>query len=325
METDISVKREILTLKKVRNEVMEVTVYYEFFNPGKEKTITVGFEAFSPSGDVDATPKKGQHPYMTDFTVQLNNEFLKYDIAYVGDSDYVKAGIIKSKSLKDVNVDNVNEADFFYVYHFKASFKSGLNILKHTYSYRLSSSVMSYYDFQYVLTAAKRWGNKQIDDFTLILDMGDFETFCLSKSFFKSSNEWLINGIGKFEDYKTTSDNDYFNDGVTFHIRKGTLIFHKSNFKPAAELFLFSKSQYDTESDYLPFSYYLESVIKEPVNESQKRILKNLPFARRGYIFQNPELNTFYKKLDWYFPNPAYVPDIDQLDEREKKWIERWK
>jgi hypothetical protein len=325
-ETDISVKREILTLKKVRNEIMEVTVYYEFFNPGKEKNITVGFEAFSPSGDVDATPKKGEHPYMTDFTVQLNNEFLKYNIAYVGDSAYVKAGIIKSRSLNELNVDNVNAEDFFYVYHFKARFQSGLNILKHTYTYKLSSSIVNNYDFEYVLTAAKRWGNKQIDDFTLILDMGDFETFCLSKNFFKSSNEWLVNGIGKFDDFIPASD--YINDkgAVKFHIRKGTLVFHKNNFKPAGELFLYSKSYYDTEGfSYLPFSYYQETIIKEPVTDIQKRILKNLPFARRGYIFQNAELNSFYKQLDWYSPNPAYVPDIDQLDEREKKWIERWK
>ncbi len=32
-ETDISVKKEILTLKKIRNRFIEVTVYYEFFNP----------------------------------------------------------------------------------------------------------------------------------------------------------------------------------------------------------------------------------------------------------------------------------------------------
>ena len=47
-ETDIAVKKEILTLKKIRNQYIEVTVYYEFFNPKAEKTITVGFEAFAP-------------------------------------------------------------------------------------------------------------------------------------------------------------------------------------------------------------------------------------------------------------------------------------
>jgi len=70
-ETDITVKKEILTLKKIRNQFIEVTVYYEFFNPKEDKKITVGFEAFSPNGDVDGAPKNGKHPYMRDFTVEL--------------------------------------------------------------------------------------------------------------------------------------------------------------------------------------------------------------------------------------------------------------
>ena len=63
METDISVQKEILYLKKIQNKYIEVSVYYEFFNPKEDKEITVGFEAESPSGDVDGAPKNGHHPY----------------------------------------------------------------------------------------------------------------------------------------------------------------------------------------------------------------------------------------------------------------------
>ena len=126
-ETDVAIKKEILTLKKIRNQFIEVTVYYEFYNPKDEKEITVGFEAFSPQGDVDGRPKNGLHPYMRDFTVQLNGEMLKYTIAYVTDSIYAKNGIIKSKKLADVisNIQDENAVDFFYVYYFKAKFKKG--------------------------------------------------------------------------------------------------------------------------------------------------------------------------------------------------------
>ena len=62
METDISVQKEILYLKKIQNKYIEVSVYYEFFNPKEDKEITVGFEAESPSGDVDGAPKNGHHP-----------------------------------------------------------------------------------------------------------------------------------------------------------------------------------------------------------------------------------------------------------------------
>ena len=47
-----------------------------------------------------------------------------------------------------------------------------------------------------------------------------------------------------------------------------------------------------------------------------KKILRNLPFTRRGYSFKNPELKNFYEKMDWYMPNPLYTPDVSGLDDR---------
>lgn len=327
-ETNISVKKEILTLKKIRNEFIDVTVYYEFYNPGQERTLTVGFEAFSPKGDVDGTPKNGLHPYMNDFTVQVNNDFLKYHVAYVNDSAYIKNGLIKSKSLDEIksNISDENYVDFYYVYYFKAVFKSGLNIIKHTYTYRVSSSIENNYDFEYILTAANRWGNKQIDDFTLILEIGDFETYSIAETFFKSSNDWLLNGVGKVESVKGVANSANQNDALNFHIRKGTAVFQKKNFKPAGEIFVYSKNySFCDDFSYLPFSYYQESSSCEPKTEFQRKILKNLPFARRGYIFQSADLKSYFEKMNWYIPNPNYQPDIELLEEREKKWIEKWK
>lgn len=326
-ETQISVKKEILTLKKVRNQFIEVTVYYEFFNPNNDKKITVGFEAFSPSGDVDGTPKNGHHPYMRDFTVELNNNILKYNIAYVADSLYTENGKIKSLGMPKIDDNtNVNEVGFYYVYHFDATFKKGINVIKHTYNYDLSGSIDYNYDFEYVLTAANRWANKQIDDFTLIVDIGEFETFSINKSFFKNSNDWIVNGIGKTEEIKGTPNSFIEYDAVKFHLQKGNLVFQKKNFKIIGDLFLYAQNYLGIENlDYVPFSYYQVDKINEPQNEFQRKVLKNLPFARRGYIFQNQDLNDFYRKLEWYIPNPNYEPNIEILTENEKKWIEKWK
>jgi hypothetical protein len=326
-ETDISVRKEILTLKKMRNQFLEVTVYYEFFNPNEEKKITVGFEAFSPNGDVDGAPKNGHHPYMRDFTVELNNSILKYNVAYVSDSLYNKKGTIKSLDFgKFEGNKSGNYVDFYYVYHFEANFKKGINIIKHTYNYDLSGSIDFNYNFDYVLTAANRWANKQIDDFTLMLDMGEFETFSINKSFFKNANEWLVNGIGKIEDIKGTPNSFIENDAVKFHLQKGNLIFQKKNFKIYGDLFLYAQNYLGIQNlDYIPFSYYQENKINEPQNEFQKKVLKNLPFARRGYIFQNQDLNDFYRKFEWYISNPNYEPNVEILTENEKKWIEKWK
>lgn len=137
-ETSISVKKEVLSIKKIRNQFVEVSVYYEFFNPGSEKEITVGFEAASPEGDVDGAPKNGKHPYMRDFTVNINQKIVPYEIAYVSDSLYQKDNTINSIDLKTFNGNKSgNYVDFFYVYHFKAKFKKGINVIKHTYNYDL--------------------------------------------------------------------------------------------------------------------------------------------------------------------------------------------
>jgi hypothetical protein len=326
-ETDIAVKKEILTLKRIDRRFVDVTVYYEFYNPKEEKEVTVGFEATSPSGDVDGTPKDGLHPYMDDFTVQMNGSILKYNVAYVYDSAYAKNGIIKSKKLADVisGIQDQNAVDFYYVYYFKAKFKRGLNIIKHTYRYMLSSSVISNYYFDYVLTAANRWGNKQIDDFTLVVDMGEFETFNIDKTFFKEKGDWLINGIGKSVDGQRDPVPTNPVETVRFHVEKGNLIYHKANFHPNGELFIDSHSYRFEHSTQIPFSYYEQDQIEEPSSDAQKKILKNLPFARRGYIFQNPDIQKYYEKQEWYIPNPNYQPNIDLLTEPEKKWISKWK
>jgi hypothetical protein len=323
IETDISIRKEILTLKKIRNQYIEVTVYYEFFNPKDEKKLTVGFEAFSPMGDADRKPINNHHPYIKDFTVELNGTILKHDVAIVPDSLYFKSGKIKSL---DFTKYNDFDDDFFYVYHFDANFKKGLNIIKHTYSYNLSNSVVFNYDFQYILTTANRWSNKQIDDFTLVIDAGELEDFSINKTFFQSKNEWIINGIGISQEFKADLNLGIETDAVRFYIQRGNLIFQKKNFKINGDLFLASQNyNFLQNSKSLPFSYFQDSKINNPQTEFEKKCLKNLPFARRGYIFQNQELNFYFKKMDWYIQNPNYEPIIENLTEIEKKWIEKWK
>jgi hypothetical protein len=325
-ETDISVKKEILTIKKIRDQYIEVTVYYEFLNPRDEKTITVGFEALSPFGDVDGTPKNGMHPYMRDFTVQVNDKLLPFKVAYANDSAYAATGRIVSKDINTLREDQTeNDVGFFYVYHFDAKFKNGLNIIKHTYNYDLSSGIEYFYDFGYVLTAANRWSNKRIDDFTLVIDMGEFETFNINKGFFTSSQEWTINGIGKAKDLKKGEYPASGEDVARFHIQKGSLLFQKKNFTPKDEIFLFAEPYYGMPENYIPFSYYQQERIPVPLTDDQKKILKNLPYARRGYIFKNAEIQKYYEAFEWYIPNPNYIPETSLLTDIEKEWIAKWK
>ncbi|ASF43161.1 YARHG domain-containing protein [Capnocytophaga endodontalis] len=320
-ETDISVKKEILYIKKTE-EFAEVSVYYEFFNPKDEKEIIVGFEAGIPSGDAGFSPINGHHPYMFDFTVSLNGNFLPYQIAFVKNSTYTKNHKIQNIDPKSLDNDIIgDELDFQYVYHFKAKFKKGKNIVKHTYRYKLSRGVCYYYDFNYVLTAANRWANKQINDFTLILDMGDFQTASIRKTFFKNTNEWTFNGIGKI-----TENPDYTN----FYIQQGILVFEKKNFVPKGELSVEEESSYCREAgsnQKFIFSLGKNRELGNPTEKTpeEKRIIRNLPFARRGYIFKDKTLQDVFKTEDWYQPNPSYVPEVEALTEEEKQLIKTFK
>ena len=334
-ETDISVQKEILTIKRKNKEQVEISVYYEFFNPGKEKNIIVGFEAESPSGDVNGMPKKnGEHPFIYDFKVNMNDKDLPFNIAHVVDSLYYLNGEFQEISLDEYTPCD-NYCGFNYVYYFNTNFKKGLNIIKHTYTLELSGSVTQKYSLTYILTAAMRWANKQIDDFTLIIDMGESEDFYIDNTPF---GDWVINGIGeeyKNQGYQTWSDNAgefvWVETYSHFYMANGEIIFKKKNFKTKDELRLFSKQFYPSES-WETFDYTVEKVLpfnslpsfEKASDPISKKIIRNLPFAQRGYIFSAPELKEYYSNQVWYFPNKEYKAKAEDLTHEEQEWIKYW-
>lgn len=331
-ETDISVQKEILTIKKRSKDFIEVTVYYEFFNPKKEKEILVGFEAFAPDGDVNITPRLGRHPYMTDFTVMMNGAHLGYDIAYLEDSIVTDNDNIKSLDLRTLTGDNSYPGQFYYVYNFKAKFKKGINKIVHTYTYRLSTSVDNHFSFEYILTAANSWSNKQIDDFTLILDLGEYQQFNLGKTFFNTASEWTINGLGKMTSAKKQKYEYRDFDHVNCILQNGNLIFQKLNFSPKGEIYIWLQREWAiqaSEEGYkpsIPYSYYYQNQVYNPdASDLEKKIMRNLPFARRGYIFKNEAIQSFYTKQSWYIPNPSYNSDTQTLHPLELEWLAKFK
>jgi hypothetical protein len=332
-ETDISVKKEILTITRISSGKALITVYYEFFNPKTAKELEVGFEAVSPSGDVTMRPVNGHHPYITQFTVNMNDESIPFKVAIVSDSLYYRNGKFKSKTLAQALKESEENdvVDYFYVYHFKAVFKEGINIIKHTYTVDLSSSIIENYYLNYILTAAGRWANRQIDDFTLQINMGEFQDVSISNTFFSKAAEWQIPETAKSTVIKMGENDE--TDKTEFFIRKGTLVFQKQNFKPVGELciqslkFAFYNGSEDDLFNYkrhrLPFSIDDQDEIKKPTDELSKRILKNLPFARRGYIFKSPELQTWFEKQVWYKKDETYKPVLAELTQKEQAWLNK--
>jgi len=339
-ETDITVQKEILTIHRIGKMQAQITVYYEFFNPKQEKTMEVGFEAFSPYGDADRTVSKSGQPYISKFTVNLNGVAVPWQVTLVKDKSYYREGKYRTISLAEANkeADEEGPPDFFYVYHFRALFHNGVNILQHTYVVDLSSSITETYSLQYVLTAAKRWGNRQIDDFTLQIDMGDYQDLSISETFFKHASEWTMTGPGK-QIERDAEYGDKKEPGVSqFFVHKGMLVYKKTNFKPAGELYLNAVNAYyyyttstgkhqgdgpfkfDYRIDDLPFSvdagYPLDAA-----DELSKKIVRNLPFARRGYVFKSAEIQAYYERQPWYIRDPGYTPVVGELTAEEQKLL----
>lgn len=52
------------------------------YNPGNEKTVIIGFEAPSPSGDIGNQLVNKGHPYISGFTVLVNCKRQDYTINY---------------------------------------------------------------------------------------------------------------------------------------------------------------------------------------------------------------------------------------------------
>lgn len=361
-ETDIRVQKEVLTLNRI-GDIIQVNVYYEFYNPVGEKEVLVGFEAEEPDVYINETSIKmfPEHPYLRNFKVVMNGEPMSFEVAqvshydkngkYVSNPQYYVDGKIQNAGLW-TNAEDGDEGPVdhpLYVYHFNAKFRPGLNIIQHTYDFDISFERNGFTsEFYYILTAANRWANHQIDDFTLYVNMADHTSFHISPRFFKSAAEWEIQGTGKY----TIGINPYqvSSDSIYFHMQHGNIRFHKENFHPDGELFITfdypwglwsiidpdNIESFNTESyidsrkiQYEPFikDYCSErrAIYKDLFTEGQRRILRNLPFAYRGYIFKSKELQDFFESTAWYIPDPDYQADMETLTDEERQWVEFWK
>lgn len=284
----------------------------------------------------------------TKITAKPNKEF--YNYGYYGTTSHIypNVGYYRNGKYKAISVPSAekrlgesDEADFYYVYHFRSVFKPGLNILRHSYILDLSNSAIEHYTLDYVLTAAKRWANRQIDDFTLQIDMGEFQDIYMENSFFTNVSEWKTDSAVKSLQLKATGAGGNTIDTAEFLVRKGMILFQKRSFKPAGDLHFFSFNNYyfreqdenpedadkepvfNWKKSYLPFSIDSQDGISPPADEFSKRILHNLPFARRGYIFKSADLQAYFERQKWYWPNPGYTPVAALLTKEEQEWLKK--
>lgn len=211
-ETDISISKEILTITVGKDDYATVDVYYEFYNPKKSKTVTMAFEAMAPSyGPIH---RDGTHPFIKDFTVQMNGSSLPFENALI-ESEYGKPTDYTPLTVGESDPDEEDEdgmpdgdyvydekqdkyVPFSYCYFFTANFKKGVNTVHHTYRYRMNQNIYANYVIDYWLTPAARWAGGKIGDFTLRIKSERYgEEICMVDSLFMGK-PWDINSYQYF-------------------------------------------------------------------------------------------------------------------------------
>ena len=324
---DIRVQKEILTIRLLNGEEAQVDVYYEFYNQEDSATLTVGFEALPPERfepDFDVSKLKG-HPYMRDFSVEVNGQSLPHEFATVVNDSSVQTGLgLKILDLSRYETDDAGSAEYLYVknnyhsaipvtfvYYFSALFNHGLNRVHHSYTYRMNESQAAHYQLDYKLSPALRWANHQIDDFTLRIETEEQGMhFFLDKTALQQAGEPTVksltdDGDGKCrERHIHTIYPEREVDAWEFSLRNAVAEFHAVNYRPADELYLnaadYSKSGvYNVLDAFADFYEYYADKERTPI---EKLAVKHLKQAEVGERFKDKKLQQYFDGWWWYMP-----------------------
>ena len=355
VSTDIAVDKEVLTIRLTDEGKTYIDVDYTFINrSSKEKTILMGFEA-DPGypGVMDITDNG--HPEIYDFTVMMNGSRItpKTSVVLLDENENVidrKPINVKDyvyqdfrRLVKKGNEENYEAESWGYafVYSFNATFKPGENHIRHTYNYQNGAGVMENYYLTYKLSPASRWAGGSIRDFTLrITAPNTAKHFFLETEFVQKQNPKIVSGVAKFRD--KSKKYDYEDTPVThfykeISMRNATLEWHLTNYSPKKELEIHSAdgfyANFYDEKATSPTSYYDRScgiywlwMNQENYNAQQRRLIRNLPYASRGYVFKDAGLKKHFNSLWWYMPDPSYkATSTSDFTEREHELISTYK
>lgn len=306
-ETTIRLKKEILNLDR-RGDWMQVDIYFEFFNPGPEKELTVGFVTPPAVGDI--TDAEANHPQIRNFMVMSGNSLLSYKVAKLEET-----GFKLNEKLAD---------GFDFVYHFKLKFPKGITIIRHSYQYRGGASVEAKNEFYYRLTTGTTWANSAIEDFELNISMGDDCYFSVPASFGGAESNWVVAGVGRMGNVATF--NPYGEEGGgkklrMVYLRNGKLQLRQPNFKPQNDLAINVFQLHNevhlwcdktVKNDFEGFTEFLwgdsTELAVSKLSDNELRLYRNLNFARMGYGFKDETLRKAYSKYTWYIPDPELKP-----------------
>ncbi len=331
-ETDISVRKEVLTISLMDNGYARVDVQYEFWNPGAARRIIMGFEADPPYNFDYKFYPNGVHPGINHFTVEMNGRQLSYrNAACVLDEnrncklslrhiDTTKHYYVYDNNLLYEDKGRTEPTDidaglpFAYVYYFEANFQPGLNRVHHSYVYKMSTNVGSPFIVEYKLTPAARWAGGNIEDFTLTIRADSTaKHFFVFDTLFGDASFAISEGMGKLR------RSERYGNPTEVSLRNGAITLHTSQFAPKSELTIMAVGieglfvdnkcitggTYDRSAriDWGPY----EGMQWVPADAAfRRRVMRNLPYAHRGHVFADKRLREYFESLWWYMPDPSY-------------------
>ena len=358
---DVRIDKEVLTIRLSNDGFAYVDVDYTFFNLKEAQTVRMGFEAADEwHGDerpkVDSLHKG--HPFIYDFAVEVNGKPQSFQNLMArtdpekGEVDYVNFPSTPEPEPYNVKMASVNggetEDEIFYrekthVYYFEAYFNKGTNKVHHTYRYQMGGGFSVSYGFRYWLTPALRWAGGKIGDFTLRISAeGTAKHFIIYTDKCLKGHEFnIVKGVGKIR--KGFNYNKVVKlektEIVEAVVRDGIVEMNCKNFKPTDDLILNAAdclrvpgAKYGTDAKYSGFADYYEregcftsfldkKFAIEHGEEWEKKVMRSLPYANRGYVFEDKKLQEFFETKWWYMPDPSYVPSTDGFTTYELELI----
>lgn len=298
-ETRISMATEVLSFK-IENLRAYVNVEFEFYNPDPEaRTLLVGFQVPSPSGDVSDSISNTCH--ISDFMVMQNDKILRHQlqIAECDSCELQEPGSFEFSQYEQG----------FYVYLFRITFQPGKNIVKHSYNVPASTGVDFEQLYDYIITTGAKWADGKINAFTLNIDMGS-NTYFMVEDVFGETAQWTVNGVGRIGLSRQGYSEDY--DMTMVRLISGELQIKVEEFHPEANISfgVWNHHRYIcwplTDVMLSPDHLIEEDVIQElsQFSKDELRILRNTIYAHYGYNFHSKDLKDYFEKFDWYIPNP---------------------
>jgi hypothetical protein len=307
-ETNIKLRKEVLSMDYTKWGKMHVNIYFEFFNPGEERELTVGFIDHFP--DIDR-----KVPGVENFSVTLNDTVLEYSVIKLDDSQFTS--LKENHYPQSINLQSVFDWDQSddYIFYFKAKFKPGINQLQHIYRYHGYYTGTGQLELFYKLTTGTLWANSTIDDFEMYLNMGEDINFTIPSSFEKNieSNLWEMRGIGRMKSN---------GEKIDVYMKSGYLYYHRSKFKPDREI--------EIESDFCPLGdiFYLwkfenDFAKKSITSKSAEELMlfRNKCYALKGYKFNDKILYEHFNEFLWYIPDPNVPNSTEIFDEKELELV----